>query len=222
MFKKTAYKIIDKGTPEQLRTFLKKNPDKVNERGGGDNTTPLTRAAFKGRADMLQVLLEFNAELDCMNKHMCNALILSSHFGHHDCVKLLLNAGADTTILDNRGLTAEQNAKNDSIKQLFINHLKAHEELVSETNTSVDNSKFCKDGNYLVSITEHTEVTKLSLTTVYNFKAQTVTYLQGTKESAPHVVPFNKAASPKELKAAAEYLQEKNGDTCGWKPMLIQ
>lgn len=222
MFNKTAYKIVDKGTPEQLRAFLKKNPDKVNERGGSDSTTPLTRAAFKGRADMLQILIEFDAGLDHVNKHTCTALILASSYGHYDCVKLLLDAGADTSIIRETGETAEQHANNDSIKQLFINHRKAKGEPVFESNLTGDCGKFCKDGDYLVSITEHTEVTKLNLTTVYNFKAQTVTYLQGTKESAPNVVPFNKAASPKELKAAAEYLQHKNGDVCGWKPALIQ
>lgn len=217
MFKKTAFKIVNNGTPEQLRAFLTKKPDKVNERGGSDSTTPLVRAAFKGRTDMVQILLEFNAALNYVNNGTCTALILASYFGYHDCVKLLLDAGADTTILDADGKTAEQNAKNDSIKQLFIHHRKAKGELVSTADTIQNNDKFCKDGDYLVSITEHTKKTKLSLTTVYNFKAQTVTYLQGTKESAPSVVPFNKAASQSELETAAAFLKENNGDLCGYK-----
>lgn len=229
MFKKTAYKIVKSGTPEQLRAFLKKYPDKVDERTK-EGTTALIHAAYRGRADMIKVLLEFDAALDCMNKHNYNALILASHYGHHDCVKLLLDAGADTTLVGEDGQTAEQSASITTIKNLFTKHREAQRTAATKQAPTLPapsaqqfkTAEFCKDGDYLVSITEHTEVTKLSLTTVYNFRARTVTYLQGTKEAAPNVVPFNKAASTKELQAAAAFLESEQGNTHGFKPKLIQ
>lgn len=220
--KKDIFSIIKKGTVDDLRAFLDKNPDHLNIRDDS-LCTPLIIATIENKIGMLELLIERKANLDAVNKHGCTALILAADQGKYDCVKALLEAGADATIKHTSGRTAEDCTNLTNIKQLFERYKNKSEpaEATASIQTKFTSGEFVKDGDYLVSITEKTQQTKLSLTTIYNFKAQTVTYLQGNTEAAPTVQPFLKVASYQELVKAAKYLEDNDGDLCGWKMPIV-
>lgn len=59
--------------------------------------------AFKGYADIAQLLIENGAQLDLQHGNGGTALMFAAMFGRHDLLKALLAAGADKTLLDMRG-----------------------------------------------------------------------------------------------------------------------
>ncbi|WP_379090670.1 ankyrin repeat domain-containing protein [Pedobacter sp. UC225_65] len=67
-------------------------------------------AAFKGYADIAQLLIENGALLDQVHGNNGTALMFATMFGRNDIVKLLVLAGADTDICDARGLRAIDHA----------------------------------------------------------------------------------------------------------------
>ena len=72
-----------------------------------DDNTPLHIAAFFGHFELLEVLLEEFVELiDQLNRYGWSPLMQACHQGHFDCVKLLLENGADPNITNPLGITA--------------------------------------------------------------------------------------------------------------------
>lgn len=116
-------------------------------------------------------------------------------------------AGADITKQRNNGQTAEDVAANEGIKD---------EVLRSRC------GKFIKENDYLVSITEYAETCKMSLSTLYNFKAQTIT-TESKNDKGPvlFVQDFNAVRGQKQLQDAAQFLKENGGDLHGFKTPAI-
>ncbi len=61
--------------------------------------------AFKGYADIAQLLIDNGAELDLQHGNGGSALMFATMFGRNEVLKLLIAHGADKTILDSRGLS---------------------------------------------------------------------------------------------------------------------
>ena len=74
-----------------------------------DGYTPLMIASYKGNADIVKLLLEYNASVDITNYDNYTALIYACLYGRADVVKILLEHKADMYIetkLENNHLTA--------------------------------------------------------------------------------------------------------------------
>lgn len=66
-------------------------------------------ASYKGNADIVKLLLEYNASVDITNNYNYTALIYACIYGNADVVKILLEHKADMyieTTLENNYLTA--------------------------------------------------------------------------------------------------------------------
>ncbi|XP_014210319.1 osteoclast-stimulating factor 1 [Copidosoma floridanum] len=79
--------------------------------------TPLYWAALSGHEDCVQLLLELpNPALNAQNKMGDTPLHVAANHGHLNIVTLLLQGGADASLQNNAGLTAEDIAQNPAIK----------------------------------------------------------------------------------------------------------
>lgn len=68
--------------------------------------TALHYAASAGHADILRLLLDRYAYIDAASPNRTTPLMMAARGGHADCVKLLLDEGADASLRNEAGLTA--------------------------------------------------------------------------------------------------------------------
>ena len=88
------------GHIDTIRLLLDHNPD-VNVRELDGGWCPLHFAAINGHLQLVQKLLELNAEVDSCTHHKSTPLLMASELGHTDVVRLLLNCDADVYARDN-------------------------------------------------------------------------------------------------------------------------
>jgi len=62
----------------------------------------LRGAAFVGELEEIQSLLDRGANINAVGKHNYTPLHLASFYGHHQCIELLIDRGADKSIKDVR------------------------------------------------------------------------------------------------------------------------
>ncbi|HWT25191.1 MAG TPA: ankyrin repeat domain-containing protein, partial [Solirubrobacteraceae bacterium] len=104
----------ENGNVALLREVLRARPDpRVTNRFGG---TALIPAADRGHVGMVRALLETDVPIDHVNRLGWTALLEAVVLGdggpaHRRIVRLLVDAGADTTIADRDGRTALQHAR---------------------------------------------------------------------------------------------------------------
>jgi ankyrin repeat protein len=55
---------------------------------------------------MVRLLLEHHAYIDAESPNKTTPLMMATHYGHGDVVRLLLDGGADPTLRNEQGLTA--------------------------------------------------------------------------------------------------------------------
>lgn len=67
---------------------------------------PLLYAAFEGRLRLLQKFLQRGADIDALAPNRSTALMLAARNGHIEVVRTLLAAGADTALVNDRGIDA--------------------------------------------------------------------------------------------------------------------
>ncbi|KAA0190673.1 Fibronectin type 3 and ankyrin repeat domains protein 1 [Fasciolopsis buskii] len=68
--------------------------------------TPLMFAAQRNMLDMLEILIEWNANPDTQNDTGKTALMFASFKGNLECMETLLESGAEVRMTDQNGLTA--------------------------------------------------------------------------------------------------------------------
>lgn len=89
--------------PAALRWLLEMAPDTLNQ-AGSKGYTPLLHVAYDGHIDMVQTLLAVDGiALNAQTKGGETALHKAARRGHEDIARLLLEAGADSQILNKRG-----------------------------------------------------------------------------------------------------------------------
>ena len=212
----TVFKLIKKNDADALRKYLTKHPEALDARNK-PGQTPLINAAYLNSHISLRVILEFQPNLNAQSNQGNTALHLSADRGYAQIVSTLIDAGARTDITNNSGATARDLATS-GVDGLFAPKEKEDDIALPDTMPT----GFTKQADHIVAITAQTETPALSITSVYNFQARTVSYLSATKGAAPNVQAFKNAASPSELKAAAAFLESEQGNTYGFKPALIK
>lgn len=90
-----------KGHTAQVRKLIERDAD-VNKPGWA----PLHYAATGGHLEIMALLLEHHAFIDAQSPNKTTPLMMAAHYGSPAAVKLLLEAGADTTMRNELGLTA--------------------------------------------------------------------------------------------------------------------
>jgi ankyrin repeat protein len=90
-----------KGHTDLVRKLIARDAD-VNKPGW----TPLHYAATGGHLEIMGLLLEHHAFIDAQSPNKTTPLMMAAHYGSPAAVKLLLDAGADTAMRNELGLTA--------------------------------------------------------------------------------------------------------------------
>lgn len=73
--------------------------------------TPLHYAATGGHVEVIQLLLDHAAYIDAASPNGSTPLMMAAMYGTDDAVKLLLSAGADASLKNGLGLSAQDFAK---------------------------------------------------------------------------------------------------------------
>lgn len=76
-------------------------------------------AADYGQKDVLDYLLSQGANVNALDKHGISPLLNAIFEGHTECVKLLLEKGADKTVKSPSGESAVEAAEKEEIKNLL-------------------------------------------------------------------------------------------------------
>lgn len=122
---------IDKYTPQQLaaepdlirdlkKRLEKANLTKINAQDPITGHTVLYCAARAGNLEAVKFLTEHGAEPDLSQLTKSTALHAAAFYGHADVVRCLLESGADYRIKNAAGNTAEEEAENEDVEQVFI------------------------------------------------------------------------------------------------------
>lgn len=98
---------ITANDPETVRAICTNHPHFINEPISDDQkTSAVTRAAYLDRPHILAVLASMGADLNKPAGSGITALMWAAARGNEECVKFLLNFGADPTIKGPYNLTA--------------------------------------------------------------------------------------------------------------------
>ncbi|XP_077577234.1 ankyrin repeat and MYND domain-containing protein 2a [Stigmatopora nigra] len=107
---KELFDVITTGNVQEASRLLGCKEVRVNcldENG----MTPLMHAAYKGKADMCQLLLRHGADVNCnQHEHGYTALMFAGLSGKTDITWMMLDAGAETDAVNSVGRTAAQMA----------------------------------------------------------------------------------------------------------------
>lgn len=98
-----VHRIILGMSSADLEQQLELNPSLVNE-CNWVNMSPLMCAAHVGDHDAVSILLSHKANVDIIDQRSRSALHFAASEGSYECIKLLLEAGADPGLKDNRGV----------------------------------------------------------------------------------------------------------------------
>lgn len=102
---------------------LLENGASVNERDDRWNQTPLHFASINGNREVVELLLEHNAEVNALRNDLMSPLMCAASNGHQYIVELLLDKGAKTNFVDADNSTVLHHAaisgQNNVIKSLI-------------------------------------------------------------------------------------------------------
>ena len=119
------HKLCHDGNLRKIKDFVEKLDEKtlgekLANRKGALGYTPLHEAVARGKADVLDYLLEkTNTHVNCRANSGYTPLHLAARSGHGACVRKLLEHRADISITDEYGKTPKQMAKKASIVRLL-------------------------------------------------------------------------------------------------------
>ena len=95
-----------KGQVDLVHQLIAKDAD-VNKPGW----TPLHYAASGAKPQIMRILLEHSAYIDAESPNGSTPLMMAAMYGNAECVKILLDAGADPSLKNQLGLTASDFAR---------------------------------------------------------------------------------------------------------------
>ncbi|CCF60220.1 hypothetical protein KAFR_0J01540 [Kazachstania africana CBS 2517] len=97
----------NKGKYDIVKQILEDDEIDIHDRDNAGNT-PLHEAALGGHLDIVKLLLQYNAEINCISfeSDRDTPLTDAANNGHVDVIKYLLRHGADPTHVNTAGLTA--------------------------------------------------------------------------------------------------------------------
>lgn len=111
--------------PVEIITYLLDKGALTQSSNKRDGTTPLMIAAINKRTDVVQLLLERGAILDWRSKcgGFATALFWACEYGNAECAKVLIQAGADCSLVDRHGRNALHSASQkgaDGIVEILV------------------------------------------------------------------------------------------------------
>ncbi|XP_013101800.1 myotrophin [Stomoxys calcitrans] len=108
---------IKNGELDQVQALVGANKSIVNTEFNG--RYPLHYAADYGQYEVLEYLISMGAEIDIRDKHEITPLLAAVWEGHTQCVKLLLDKGANKNGTTPDGASYLEAAEKDEIRKLL-------------------------------------------------------------------------------------------------------
>lgn len=113
---------------------------------------PLQQACYVGNHGIVQLLLEYGADVDGRDETKDTALMMAASFGHEEIVKMLLKQGADINAQSNSHgtalIAAARKGKNSSVQLLLENGADPNKPgLDTDSNNLSALSSACRGGN---------------------------------------------------------------------------
>uniref|UniRef100_T1JLU3 Uncharacterized protein n=1 Tax=Strigamia maritima TaxID=126957 RepID=T1JLU3_STRMM len=108
---------LKNGDLEQVKDFVERQLIDINK--DIDGRPPLHYAADYGQKEVIQYLIEKGADLNSKDKHGISALLAAIWEGHTDCVRLLLQKGANKQGTTPDGSSYYEAAEKEEIKVLL-------------------------------------------------------------------------------------------------------
>ena len=97
---------IDENDLEIFQDLLEKYPDLVNYIHLDSNSwTPLLSSVYHKREEMIQILVNLGADIDCKNYFGISALEIAVELKYYEIAKFLLESGANVNTQTNEGFT---------------------------------------------------------------------------------------------------------------------
>ncbi|XP_060756112.1 ankyrin repeat and SAM domain-containing protein 6-like [Neoarius graeffei] len=101
-----VFNALKLGNAQLVKEILEEDPSQVNM-ANADGASPLMIAAVSGLLEVVQLLVERNADIDKQDGvHGWTALMQATYHGNKDVVKYLLSQGADVNLRAKNGYTA--------------------------------------------------------------------------------------------------------------------
>ncbi|KAI4876108.1 hypothetical protein NFI96_026141 [Prochilodus magdalenae] len=101
-----VFSALKLGNAQLVKEILEEDPLQVNL-ANADGASPLMIAAVSGQLEVVQLLVEKNADIDKQDGvHGWTALMQATYHGNKNVVKYLLNQGADVNLRAKNGYTA--------------------------------------------------------------------------------------------------------------------
>jgi ankyrin repeat protein len=200
------------GSDECLTLLLDSGVD-INAQTTRGKATALHIAASRRENKCLTTLINRNATINLQAFDGGTALHRAAYADNEVGVKILIAAKIDPTIERNDCFTAAMVYTTDAIRALI--------KAAIVEKQAPPPGEFIKEGDYLVSITEVAPSCNINETALYNFDAKTISYRNNNSgETLRH--SFEAAISKTQLKAAAEFLKQHDGDVQAFKLPAIQ
>lgn len=95
--------------PAAIQLLSESHP--VASRHAASGQTLLMKAAYQGKADLIEDLIRRGVPLDAANAQGHTALMLAAYAGQHEAVRMLLAGGADRTVRTKTGRAAADMAR---------------------------------------------------------------------------------------------------------------
>ncbi|XP_058986072.1 myotrophin isoform X2 [Musca domestica] len=108
---------IKNGELDQVQSVFAEKSSAVNSEYNG--RYPIHYAADYGQHEVLEYLISMGAKLDVKDKHGITPLLAAIWEGHTQCVKLLLERGADKNGKTPDGKSYTEAAEKDEIRNLL-------------------------------------------------------------------------------------------------------
>lgn len=116
---------VKRGDVEEVRSYLKNNPDLVFT-NGGHGMTPLHLAVASGHLEVMELLLASNANVDATDKFGKTPLDDAAFYGRKDVAEMLIRSNANVNTRERDGstplITAAGWGKKDVVELLLNEH----------------------------------------------------------------------------------------------------
>ena len=135
----------------ELAQFLLSSKSDIKQRGLKELTHSLLEASACGHADIVQLLLQYDAKVDAKTRQGNTSLIYAASHGHTNVIRVLMKYVQDKHRQDNKNISPEQfieiyndNGHTALMECVSANHLESAKVLINEYNASVN----CQSNEY--------------------------------------------------------------------------
>jgi len=117
------FKAVKDGALDDVREIIAKDTKQLEFREKNLSETPLHTAVTTGNPEMVKLLVELGANVNCTNEFMRTPMHYAAAGGHLDVVKILHAAGANLQAVDFRGSTPLHDAAAARHRKVYIHLL---------------------------------------------------------------------------------------------------